>query len=334
MITKDEIAEVDKEDMLGSIATIRKQIKEGLKLASDVKVLDEVNEIILAGMGGSALPGEILKSLFAGSKLKITLVKNYKIPDWANSKTLFFAVSYSGNTEETISAYREALRKSCKIVALASGGKLKELAEKQDVQFIKLPHPFDGFQPRAAIGYMFFAILGVLMNSRIVPNMSKDIDKLDTALRAEKYAEKAQDLAEMLADKIPIIYTSEKLAAAGYKWKIAFNENAKTHAFFNVYPEMNHNEINAYVNLNGKFHVIMLSNDDDHKQIRKRMKITKELYKKMGVDVTELAVKGDSLLAKLFSAIVIGDLVSYFVAIKEKTDPTPVKMVEDLKKQL
>ncbi len=334
MITKDEIAEVDKEDMLGSIATIRKQIKEGLKLASDVKVLDEVNEIILAGMGGSALPGEILKSLFSGSKLKITLVKNYKIPDWANSKTLFFAVSYSGNTEETISAYREAMRKSCRIVALASGGKLKELAEKQKVQFIKLPHPFDGFQPRAAVGYMFFAILGVLMNSRIIPDMSKDIDKLDTALRAEKYAEKAQDLAEMLADKIPIIYTSEKLAAAGYKWKIAFNENAKTHAFFNVYPEMNHNEINAYVNIKGKFHVIMLSNDDDHKQIRKRMKITKELYKKKGVDVTELAVKGDSLLAKLFSAIVIGDLVSYFVAIKEKTDPTPVKMVEDLKKQL
>jgi glucose/mannose-6-phosphate isomerase len=164
--------------------------------------------------------------------------------------------------------------------------------------------------------------------------MSNHIEKLDNALRAEKYAEKAQELAEQIADKIPIIYTSEKLAAAGYKWKIAFNENAKMHAFHNVYPEMNHNEINAYVNIKGKFHVIMLSNDDDHPQIRKRMKITKELYKKKGVDVTELAVKGDSLLAKLFSAIVIGDLVAFFVAIKEKVDPTPVAMVEDLKKHL
>lgn len=334
MVTKEEIKEVDKEDMLGSIATLRKQIKEGLKLASETRFLDEIDDIIVAGMGGSALPGEVLKSLFIDSKLRIKVVKNYKLPAWAGRKTLVFSVSYSGNTEETISAYRDAMKKSCRIVALASGGKLKELAEKQKTQFIKLPHPFEGFQPRAGIGYMFFAILGVLMNSRIVPDMSKEIEKLDNALKAEKYTEKAQELAEEAAGKIPIIYTSEKLAGAGYKWKIAFNENAKMHAFSNVYPEMNHNEINAYVNINGKYHVIMLSNDDDHPQIRKRMRITKELYRKKGVDVTEIAVKGDSLLAKLFSAIVIGDLVSYFTAVMEKTDPTPVKMVEDLKKQL
>lgn len=334
MISKEEIEEVDKSNMFGSIATLQKQVKEGIKLASEIRVLDEVDDIIISGMGGSCLQGEILKSLFSDSKLRITLSKDYKIPEWANKRTLVFAVSYSGNTEEAISSYRDAMKKSCQIVAMASGGKLKELAEKQKIPFIKLPKPFEGFQPRAAIGYLFFATLGVLMNSRIIPDMTRDIEKTEKALRELKYKDNAMDLAEQIAGKIPIIYTSKKLAGAGYKWKISFNENAKTHAFFNVYPEQNHNEVNAYVNLKGDYHVILLSNDDDNKQVRKRMRITKELYKKHGVNVTEIAITGDSLLTKLFSAMMIGDLTAYFLAIKYKTDPTPVDMVENLKKQL
>jgi glucose/mannose-6-phosphate isomerase len=334
MISKEEIADIDKEDMLGSIATLQKQVKEGLKLASDIRVLDEIDDIIVAGMGGSALPGEVLKSLLIDSKIRVTVSKDYKLPEWAGKKTLVFAVSYSGNTEESIASYRDAMKKSCQIVAMASGGKLEELAKKQKVSFIKLPHPFKGFQPRAGIGFMFFAILGVLMNSRIVPDMKNDIEKTEKALDAAKYRENAMDLAEQIEGKIPLIYTSEKLAGAGYKWKIAFNENAKTHAFFNVYPEQNHNEINAYENIDGKFQVIFLSNDTDHIQVKKRMKITKELYKKKGVDVTEIAIKGDSMLTKLFTAVMIGDLVAYYLAMKYKTDPTPVPMVEDLKKKL
>jgi len=334
MISKEEIAVVDEEGMLGSIETLRNQISKGLKLASDIRILDEVDNIIVAGMGGSALPGEVLKSLLVDSKLKITIVKDYRLPEWANKKTLVFAISYSGNTEETLHSFRDAVKKSCRIVAISSGGKLKEMAEAQKVPYIEVPKPFKEFQPRAALGYLFFAVLGVLMRSRIIPDITPAIVKLENALNAEKYKGKAMDLAEHLVDKIPIIYASEKLYAAAYKWKIAFNENAKTHAFCNVYPEANHNEINAYVNIKGDFHVIMLSNDDDHKQVRKRMRITKALYRKRGVNVTEIAVKGNSLLAKLFSAILIGDLVAYYLAIKYKTDPTPVKMVEDLKKEL
>lgn len=334
MISEDEIKEVDKFDMLGSIATLQKQVKEGLKLAEDIRILDEVDDIIISGMGGSSLQGELLKSLFCDSGIRINVSKDYKIPEWAGKRTLVFAVSYSGNTEESISSYRDAVKKSCRIVAMSSGGKLKELAQKNKTDFIKIPKPFEGFQPRAAIGYLFFAMLGVLQNSRIIPDMSKDIEKTIKALNIDRYKQHAQDLAEQLVDKIPLIYTSQKLAGAGYKWKIAFNENAKTHAFFNVYPEENHNEINAYVNLKGDFHVIMLSNDTDHKQVRKRMNITKNLYKKKGVSVNEIAIKGDSRLTKLFSALMIGDLVAYYLAIKYKTDPTPVAMVEDLKNQL
>jgi glucose/mannose-6-phosphate isomerase len=272
--------------------------------------------------------------LLAETKTKITLSKDYKLPEWANKKTLVFATSYSGNTEEAIYSYRDAIKKGCRIVAMASGGKLAELAKKDGTTFIKLPKPFEGFQPRAGLGYLFFSMLGVLQNSRIIPDMTKDIDKTIKALDVKRYNDKAMNLAENMADKVPIIYTSEKLAAAGYKWKIAFNENAKTHAFFNVYPEQNHNEINAYINIEAHYHIIMLSNDDDHPQVKKRMKITKDLYKKKNVPVTEIAIKGDSLLTKLFSAIMIGDLVAYYVSIKYATDPTPVAMVEDLEKGL
>lgn len=334
VVSKEEIEVVDKEKMLDSIASLQKQVKEGLKLAENIRILEDVDDIIVSGMGGSALHGEVLKSLLTGTKIRVTVSKDYKIPEWASKKTLVFATSYSGNTEEALYSYRDAVKKGCQIVAMASGGKLEELAKKQGTTFIKLPKPFEGFQPRAGLGYLFFAMLGVLENSRLIPDMTKDIDKTIKALQVGRYKDKAMDLAEHIAGRVPIIYTSQKLAAAGYKWKIAFNENAKTHAFCNVYPEQNHNEINAYINVSAHFHVIMLSNDDDHLQVRKRMKITKALYKKKDFPVTEIAIKGDSLLTKIFSAIMIGDLVAYYVAIKYATDPTPVAMVEDLKKQL
>jgi len=334
VITKDEIDAIDQEKMYDSIASMHNQIKDGLKLAENIRILEEVDDIIIAGMGGSCLHGEILKSLFIDSKLRITLVKDYALPAWAGKRTLVFATSYSGNTEEALYCYRDATKKGCIIVAMASGGKLQQNAKKNETTFIKLPKPFEGFQPRAGIGYLFFAMLGVLQNSRIIPDMTKDIDKTIRALNPERYKEKAMELAEHIADKVPIIYTSAKLAAAGYKWKISFNENAKTHAFFNVYPEQNHNEINAYINLEAHYHVVFLSNDNDHPQIKKRMKITKALYQKKNVPVTEIAIKGDSMLTKIFSAIMIGDLVALFVAVKYATDPTPVAMVEDLKKDL
>ncbi len=334
MISKEEIAAADKEDMLGSISSLKSQVREGLKLAEGIKAIGEVDDIIVSGMGGSALPGEVLKSLLSDSKISVTVSREYRLPAWANRKTLVFAISYSGNTEESIESYRDALKKSCNLIVIAAGGKLIELAKKQNVPFIKVPKPFEGFQPRAAIGHLFFSMLGVLMNSKIVADYTPAIEGMIKALDADRYKENAMSLAEEIAGKIPIIYTSQRLAAAGYKWKIAFNENAKTHAFCNVYPEQNHNEINAFVNFKAQYHVIMLSDDDDHKQVKKRMKITKELYRKKGVNVTEIAVKGENPLSKLFSAILIGDLAAFYLAVKYNTDPTPVAMVEDLKKQI
>ncbi len=322
---------IDKENMLEAIKSLKNQINKGLELGTGVKLKNKPQEIIIAGMGGSALPGEVLKSVFIDSDLKITISKDYQIPKWANQNTLVFAISYSGNTEETVSAFENAIKNNCEIVVIASGGKLEELAKENDTKLIKVP---TGLQPRAAIGYLFFILLKVLQENNLVPDLTKEIAETKTALDLEKHQVKAKEIAEKLIDKIPIIYTSENLAAVGYKWKISFNENAKAHAFCNVYPEMNHNEINAYVNIKGDFHVLILTNNTDHPQNQKRMQITKALYEKQGVPVTEIPIQGNSLLEKIFAGIMLGDLVAYFLAIKYKTDPTPVKMVEDLKNQL
>ncbi len=329
-----EKEDIDKSDMHGSIAGLHKQVREGLRLADGIKILGDVDNIIISGMGGSALPGLVLQNVLADTKLKVHVSRDYKLPEWANNKTLVFAVSYSGNTEEAISSYQDARKKSCKVVVLASGGKLKEIAKKQKVEFIKVPHPFEGFQPRAGIGYMFFAILGVLINSHIVKGIDEDIEKTINALHSDEIDSQAQEIAEKLFEKIPIIYTSERLSSAGYKWKIAFNENSKTPAFCNVFPEMNHNEMNGYVNHQGPLFVIMISNDNDHSQVKKRMKITKELIKKQGIPVMELRMKGDSIMTKLFTAILLGDFTAYYLALKYEIDPTPVEMVEHLKKML
>jgi glucose/mannose-6-phosphate isomerase len=138
MISEEEIKNIDKEDMLGSISTLQRQVNGGLKLASEIRVPEEVDDIIVAGMGGSALPGEVLKSLLIDSKIRITVCKDYKLPAWADKKTLVFVISYSGNTEETIASYRDALKKNCQVIAIASGGKLQQLARKQETPFIRV----------------------------------------------------------------------------------------------------------------------------------------------------------------------------------------------------
>ena len=325
---------IDKEHMIDSILSLHTQVKEGLNLAKDIRIKGKFEHVIVAGMGGSALPGLVLQNVVAPTTLKVTVVRDYELPTWADKNTLVFAVSYSGNTEEAVSAYRDALKKGCAVVALSSGGKLKELARRQKIAWIEIPKPSPGFQPRAAIGYLFFCILGVLINGSFLPKMDNEIETTIRALQNTKLEEKAKDLADNLTNRIPVIYTSEKLSSAGYKWKIAFNENAKTNAYANVFSELNHNEMNGYPNAQGKLHVIFITNDDDHPRIRKRMSITKELIKKQGFPVTEIALKGRSLMTKLFSAILIGDLTAYHVALNYKTDPTPVKLIEAFKKML
>jgi glucose/mannose-6-phosphate isomerase len=325
------LADFDTQNMYSVLKNFSDQIKKGWELGEDIKVV-EPDRIIITGMGGSALPGEILKSyLTKDFKIPIEINKNYSVPENITSKTLVFAISYSGNTEETVDAFRQANRKGCQLIAISTGGKLEELSKKLNKDFVKIP---SGIQPRLGYGYLFFAILRVLQNSDLIPNQENYIIELTDKLKKDIYKKSASDISERLMGKIPIIYSSERMYAIAYKWKINFNENSKILSFCNYFPELNHNEMVGYTNPNGDYYVIIIKDEHDEMKIRKRMKLTKELIHLKKCPVLDLELKGSSDLVKIFSTIYLGDWTSYYLALRNQTDPTPVEIIEDFKKKL
>jgi len=320
----------DKEGMRSVLDNFSKQCEDAWKLGKGIDVMEEVDKIVVCGMGGSALPGDILKS-YLDIKLPVFVVRDYNLPQFVTKKSLVFVISYSGNTEEIVSAYRQARRRECQIVIITSGGKLAELAQVDNTELITVP---EGIQPRTAIGYQFFPMLRILQDSNVIPLVEGEVKETVKALKKDMYRKMAEELSEKLVGKIPIVYSSAKIGIVAMKWKIDFNENAKIHAFYNVFPEFNHNEINGYINKTGNFHAIMISDAEDTSRMTKRFKVVKELIKNKGVNVTEIAVTGRSLLTKIFSSIHMGDWTSYYLALRLKTDPTPVKIIEELKDKI
>lgn len=321
---------IDERNMYKVIEKFPMQIKEGYKLGENIEFHDTIENMVIAGMGGSALPGEILKG-YLDMEIPINIVRNYNLPKFVTKKTLLVVISYSGNTEETINCLRQGLRLGCPLLVMASGGKLKEIAEKQQVEFIKIHR---GIEPRCSYGYIFFALLKVLENSGLIEKQESHVEKTIKLLSSDAYKDYAKKVVAKLEKKIPIIYSSEKNKAIAYKWKISFNENAKIHAFNNFFPELDHNEIEGYTHMFADFATIIIRDDEDHPRIRKRMDITKRIIKENDCNVIEIAINGSSRMAKIFSAIYIGDWTSYFLALQYDTDPTPVEIIERLKKEM
>lgn len=323
---------IDKSNMVGVLEDFPAQIEKGYnELATHIKLDGEFTKIVFAGMGGSALPGDIAKIALSDMlSIPILIHKSYELPSYIDSKTLLFVISYSGNTEEAISAYKQARGKSCKLVVMSAGGKLREMAEADKKPFILVP---EGIQPRQALGYMFFAVLRVLQNADLVKDQSADVKKIVEQLKNHSFKMYGEELSTKLVDCTPIIYASEPMWAVAEFWKIAFNENSKTTAFWNYLPELNHNEMVGWTNPKGNYYIIFIKEDDCHKDIAKRFKVTKELLAK-NAKTSELLIKGSSKLMKIFTSIYMGYWTSYFLALKYGTDPTPVDMVEEFKKKI
>lgn len=321
---------IDSQNMAEILANIPKQCEEALELGKDIEIEGPFDSFVFCGMGGSGVTGDLMKSYLPTDK-PVHVIKDYTLPNYITSKSLVFCISYSGNTEETVSAYRSARKIGAKTVLVTSGGKLEELAKLNDTPLIKIP---GGLPPRLSTGYLSIPILNLLMKNGQMTDIKNDLTGMIKALKRDIYKAPAQDIAKKIKFKIPIIYASTRLGIIAHKWKTDINENAKVHAMANVFPELNHNEINGYVNLNGSYYVIMIHDDEDSKQNQKRMKISKELIKKKGVSVTETAITGDNLLTKIFSSFYLGLWISYYLALEYETDPTPVDIIEDLKREL
>jgi glucose/mannose-6-phosphate isomerase len=338
------VGKVDKSNMLGLILDFHKQCKDAVERASALKLPPEyakAKRIVVAGLGGSAIGGDLLFTYLAEELgIPLHVSRDYQLPAFVDKETLFFAVSYSGNTEETLSAYSEAVSRSAKIVGITSGGELKKRCKDMGKPVILVP---GGMPPRTALGYLFFPMLVTLEQLKMVTDKSGEIRETITLLKelSEKYHSfpdnSATALVKKLYGRIPIIYGSRNNSAVALRWRTQINENSKTLAFHHLFPEMNHNEIVGWEKLEQitqNFRVVILRDKGESPRVKTRIEITKSIIGDVPSGIDEVSSEGESLLARLFSLICLGDFVSFYLAVISGVDPTPVERIDTLKKRL
>jgi len=270
--------------------------------------------------------------------------RNYTLPNFISKKTLVFACSYSGNTEETLNATRMAIKKKATVIGLASGGKLESLLTENKMTFIKIP---EGYPPRQALGYLFFPLLSLLQHIGLISPKNEEINETLTVLkdiRKRSDPTKIHDhnlsdlIAKKLYKKVPVIYTAaEFLYPVVTRWRNQFNENSKVLAFSNVLPELNHNEImgwEAHPDVLKGFNILFLRDEEEFSRNRKRLEISKDIFNKNGIPIFEVFAEGKSLLSRIFSLIYIGDWISYYLALLYKKDPIKIDSIQLLKDTL
>lgn len=309
-----------------------KQFKIGQERAESVKLDGTFSKVIICGIGGSALPGSLVGDLGVGLELPLYTHRDYNLPSYATSDSLIIAVSFSGNTEETISAYEEAVAKKYPVIALTTGGKLQELAQKYGLPLAVVPN--DCIQPRFGTGYLTGAVLKILANCGLIQDQSQAIAIMASNLKPEAQEQAGKKLAEKLVDKIPVIYASNNFKSIALIWKIKFNENSKIMAFWNYFPELNHNEMVGLTNLKGNFHFIILKDESDHERTKKRMDLFSQLAQEKGAGVDFIEIQGATKMEKIFNALLLGDWASYYLALAYGQNPVPVEIVEKFKKRL
>lgn len=314
------------------ILNFPKQFEKGLKVAKDIKMEGQFDNLVICGLGGSGLASNILLTYLPEIKVPVYAHRSYGLPAQTNDKSLVVCISYSGNTEETISAYKEAVNKDFKVVAVTTGGKLEKLAKENDLPVVVFPK--DASQPRFALGYQSATLLAILGNARIIEDQSKALTEMVKNLNPEKIEKQGEALAKKLIDKVPVVYTSARFKAVARIWKIKFNENSKVMAFWNYFPELNHNEMVGLTNLKANFHFIIFSDKDMHPRNLERMELFSDLAKDKGSAVDIIEMQGNNALEKMFNTIILGDWVTYYLALEYGQDPIPVRIVEEFKKKL
>jgi glucose/mannose-6-phosphate isomerase len=292
----------------------------------------KAKKFLLCGMGGSHLQGDILQML--NPTLDFLVYSDYGLPENIGKGRLIIASSYSGNTEETISAFKEAQAQGFPLVVSSVGGKLIELAKEHNVPYVQIPDI--GIQPRSALGYTLKALLKLTGEEDLLV----EIKKLAQSFSSATFEQEGKELAQKLSSKIPVIYSSRKNEPIAYNWKIKFNESAKIPSFLNVFPELNHNEmtgfdvIGATKELSGKLVILLLKDANDHPRIQKRMEVLLRLYKERGIQVEVKEFVGENLQERIFSSLVLADWTAWYTAKEYGTEPEEVPMIEEFKKRI
>ncbi len=334
---------LDKSNLRGAIYEAPKQFRVGFELASSVKLDGDFGQAVFYGEGGSAFPVSLVSTLVRDAaekdgKTPTAIFQNhtYSLTSEASRNAMNVFCSYSGNTEETITTLTKALDANLPIVVMASGGKLEEIARAKGLSFIKLPMPTPDFQPRMGTGYFVGVILQILANHGLASDMNDEVlaavDGFNKSMSS--FEEKGYDLASKVAGKTPVVWSSQKFNELARVWTIKFNEHSKNPAFWNFFSELNHNLMVGFTNLGDKYFAIMLKDPADDPENLRRYDITADILKGYNMESTILDLEGANTFAKMFNSIYIADFAAYYLAEKNGLDPTPVEMVEELKKRL
>jgi len=317
--------------MTGYIKDFNKQFIFEPEIVNSDKLIS-CDKFIIAGMGGSNLSAGLIG--IRDPKMDIIVHRNYGLPEIAEENLkgrLIIVSSYSGNTEEAIDSFEKAVSSNLPIAVVSSGGRLIELARKNSVPYVLLPQT--GIQPRFAVGYNIKAILKIMGRQDVVAELTE----LALILDPSSFEGTGKKLADLLKGFVPVICSSGKNKGIVYNWKIKFNESTKIPAFFNVFPELNHNEMTGF-DLSGevknnfdKFYFIFIRDETDHPRISKRMEATKKMYEERGFKVEEVYISGRTVFHKIFSSIILADWTSYYLSVIYGGDPENVPMVEQFK---
>lgn len=318
--------------MQDAILDFHKQFLYEPKIENKNKFKKQSSFVVL-GMGGSHLAADIVHSY--NPDIPLIIHSDYGLPG-CDVKTLknslIIASSYSGNTEEVIEGLEMARKKKLAIAVIAVGGRLLELAKKYKLPYIEIPNT--GIQPRSALGFSLMALLTLMTEKKALV----EAKKLSKVLKPKSIESAGKVLAQNLHNAVPVIYTSQKNQALAYNWKIKLNETGKIPAFYNVLPELNHNEMTGFdvaestTQLSKNFTFVFIADSSDHPKNQKRMKIVEKLYQKRGLKTISIALKGKTRFERIFNSLLLADWTAVYLASHYGLESEQVPMVEEFKK--
>ena len=339
---QEEIEELDPEGMVKDLDTFPDQCREAVSIGEAAHVpfdISRFDRALVTGMGGSGIVGDILTRLL---DFPVQSNRGYHLPRTARPGDLLVAVSYSGNTEETLSALEDGKRRGMNAICLSTGGKMEDYCTRESIPLVKIP---TGHQPRASTGYMLFPLLklfdraglsGTIDFEQLIGNIERMNESWASSVPVD--GNEPKRLAKEFSGKVPIIYgTKGNTRVVAYRWKTQINENAKQPAFWNVFPELNHNETVGYqlgseLMENGK--VIMLENGLELERNRLRMEIMEDMFEAEGIDYNLARAPEGDKFTKIVGQIYFGDYFSVYLALLNEVDPSPVELIEYFKSRL
>ncbi|MCW9708527.1 bifunctional phosphoglucose/phosphomannose isomerase [Fodinibius salsisoli] len=339
------IHSVDTQNMWDLLLNFPDQWKDAMNLSEDIELtVDQsaVRNICFVGMGGSALGADLLRAYcYHCCPYPIQVVRHYEIPGWVGEDTLVIGCSFSGKTEETLTALTSARERGAQVIGITSGGNLMLKAASENFDYVKIP---SGMTPRAALGYIFLPLFYIFRQFGFVDEGEEALEETYQLMLQENEQlsnrddNEALDLATQLQDTLPIIYSDATIMEpVNLRWREQFQESAKTLAYGNTLPEMTHNEIVGWdriAHLTGRLSLILLVDNKDHERVKKRMAIVEEMVEGQTASLHVLGTRGESRLARMFSLIQLADWTSFYLAMLSNTDPTPVTKIDLLKSKL